>query len=71
MKSNPHTLDFMNSLKKLITDGKIILINEYNRCVKKHKEMIKEQERKFMFQLSWTLEFNDEFYDEWNDITLA
>ncbi|CAI2377177.1 unnamed protein product [Moneuplotes crassus] len=71
IKSNKTTKEFLDSLKKLICDGKIILINEFNRLAKAHKSKIIEQERKFMFQLSFTLEFNDEYYDEWTGITLA
>mmetsp|Transcript_7338 Transcript_7338/g.8294 ORF Transcript_7338/g.8294 Transcript_7338/m.8294 type:complete len:100 (+) Transcript_7338:629-928(+) len=33
--------------------------------------MIKEQQRKFLFQLSFKFEFDDEYYDEWHNVTLA
>ncbi len=60
IKSSSTTREFLSSLRQLIWDSKVILINDYNRISKAHKSKIKEQERKFMFQLAFTLEFNDE-----------
>jgi hypothetical protein len=34
-----------------------------------HKEKIVLQQRKFMFQFKLKWEFNEEYYDEWNDIS--
>ena len=71
IKSSETTREFIESLKNLIKDSQEILINEYNRCTKKHREMIKEQQRKFMFQMSFKFEFDEEIYDKWNQVTLA
>ena len=64
-------LEFLNSIAKLLYDARKILFHQYNRCIQYHKDNIKDQDSKFVFQMKLKVEFNDDVYDEWNDITLS
>jgi len=65
------TKEFIKDVSEISRLSKRTLIEEFNRCVKKHKASVKEQQKKFMFQLSLKIEFNEDFYDELNDVNLT